>query len=420
VKVNGEPAFVYNATVASFISFECDDSVEVEVLVSEQFGSLRILPLHLNIIPEVNGETIRFRLPSGAKVYLESDLQEHLFVYGNAVARNKPVPGDPGVHFFRSGEVYEVGDMVLGPGEEVYVEGGAVIRGSIRATRANNCFIGGLGVLDGGYYENERLKRARNMLVEDSRDVSISDLIMIESQSWVITLYHSEGITIENVKEISHGLGTDGVDIVSSRNVRIRNCIMRNDDDCIAIKSFRDKYMTYSDIIQNSHLEGVSDVRVTGCAVQSNIGGQAFEIGHELMEEPITDIQFVDCDVLGSHGQGGVFGIHNADGATVSNILYENIRVDHYYNKLIDLRIIKSRFSSEEKIGRAEKIVFRDIEVTASRYNPGYSVSLIGGYDEEHQITGVIFDNFRINGVRVTDADQLDLFIKQAQQVTFK
>jgi len=41
--------------------------------------------------------------------------------------------------------------------------------------------------------------------------------------------------------------------------------------------------------------------------------------------------------------------------------------------------ITKSRFSSEEKIGRAQHILFRNIRVIASRYNPGYSISLIGG-----------------------------------------
>jgi len=107
-------------------------------------------------------------------------------------------------------------------------------------------------------------------------------------------------------------------------------------------------------------------------------------------------------------------------GTHVSNNLFEDIRVDHYYNKLIDMRILKSRYSSEEKIGTAENILFKDIYVTVSRYNVGYSLSFIAGYDENHLIKNVTFDNFQLNGKKVTHADQLDLFTKYVEGISFR
>lgn len=41
-------------------------------------------------------------------------------------------------------------------------------------------------------------------------------------------------------------------------------------------------------------------------------------------------------------------------------------------------------------------------------------------YDANHQIRNVVFDNFYLDGEKVTNADQLDLYIKQAGGVKFK
>lgn len=420
VKINDRNAIVYYATVASFVSFESNDIVNVEINVAERFRNIRILPLRLKIEPEIEVQTIKFRLPPGEKAYLEIDKEEQLFIYGNRIVKQKPDPENPLVHFFGTGQVYEVGELVLNKGEQVYIEGGAVFRGSIRATSTKDVIIGGLGVMDGSYFRYHRSRRIRNILIEDCRDVVVRDLVMVEPRSWMITLYHSKNVLVDNVKQISHGRGTDGVDIVSSRDILVQNSMMRNGDDCIVIKSFTGKYHNYCYIVQNNHINGVENVLIRKCAVQSNIGGQAFEIGHELLEEPIQNIKYLDCDVLGSHDHGGVFGIHNADGANISNIVYENIRVDHYYDKLVDMRIIKSRFSSEEKIGSAENITLKDIHVTVSEYNPGYSISLIGGYDEDHKIKNVTFDNFMLGDEKVTNADQLALFTKHTENIIFR
>jgi hypothetical protein len=47
-------------------------------------------------------------------------------------------------------------------------------------------------------------------------------------------------------------------------------------------------------------------------------------------------------------------------------------------------------------------------------------MSLIGGYDATHTAENILFDNFRINGLKVTNADQLELYVKQAKEIQFK
>lgn len=61
-----------------------------------------------------------------------------------------------------------------------------------------------------------------------------------------------------------------------------------------------------------------------------------------------------------------------------------------------------------------------NIDVTVSRYNPGYSVSFIGGYDNNHTVERITFDNFILGGSKVSNGDQLDLFTKQAKDIIFK
>lgn len=287
------------------------------------------------------------------------------------------------MHYFKAGQVYEVGELRLKDNETLYIEGGAVVRGCVRATSASNVRIAGNGVLDGGFY-TRGIDGRRPIVLEDCKKSVIENIIMIEPTSWMIVLGLCEQVTVRNVKQLGSLGSTDGVDIVGSRQIRIENCFLRNGDDCVVIKSLdlsKNKFDATLDYSRD-----VDDIEVTGCAFLAYLGGQAMEIGHELRTNNITNIRFRDCDVLGVHGQGGVFGIHNTDRGHVSNVLFENIRVEHYYNKLVDFRIIKSRYYKDEERGQIRDVVLRNIDVTVSQFNPGYSISTIGGYDAKHQV----------------------------------
>jgi hypothetical protein len=52
-----------------------------------------------------------------------------------------------------------------------------------------------------------------------------------------------------------------------------------------------------------------------------------------IKSDSIKNIRFKNIDVLCCHGHGGVFTIHNGDRAVIEDILYEDIRVEHYFDK---------------------------------------------------------------------------------------
>jgi hypothetical protein len=416
-KANGREIMVYQTSAGPFSAFSCDGAVQIEIqILKDASDNIHISPLIRGISHTRTANTISFEIPGPMLLCLMEDLMPALYIYANPLENNPPNPADPNVLYFKAGQVYEVGDLEIHSNQTLFIEGGAIVRGAVYASSAENIRIAGFGILDGSYFSNN--DKRKSILLEGCKNSLIEDIIMIEPTSWMILLGLSDSITVRNIKQLGFVTTTDGIDVVGSRHVRIENSFLRNGDDCVAIKSF--DIGRYEKKATMNFSRDVYDVEVNGCIMISFLGGHAFEIGHELTTASIRDIRFRNCDVLGIHGHGGVFGINNSDRAVVSNILYENIRVEHYYNKLVNLRVIKSRFHRDENRGQIRNIRFKDIYVTNSQYNPGYSTSVIGGYDANHLVEDVIFENFRINGVKVLNGDQMDLFVKQVKGIKFK
>lgn len=412
VRVNNKNVFVYHTSAAPFAAFACNGPVTVEIEMPNVANNVTVNPLKHGIKANIDGNRVSFQLPKPMSVAVEVNGMPQLYIYANPIDLTPPSVSDSNVKYFKAGQIYEVGELRLKDNETLYIEGGAVVRGCIKASSAKNVRITGSGILDGGYYR-KGIDEERSIVLKDCENAVIENIIMIEPSSWMIVVGNSQDVTVQNVKQLGFVSSSDGIDIVGSKKIRVYDCFFRNGDDCVAIKSLDlGKYGNFS--------QDVEDVEIRGCSFICYSGGHALEIGHELRTATVRNIRFIDCDILGVHGFGGVFGIHNSDRAVVSNILYENIRVEHYYDKLIDMRIIRSRYFQDKERGQARDIIFRNIAVTVSPYNPGYSVSTIGGYDAKHLIQNVTFENFTLNGVKVVNADQLDLFTKQVSNFKFK
>ena len=86
-------------------------------------------------------------------------------------------------------------------------------------------------------------RRLRNIVVMNSRNITIKDLISSEPGFWNLHVLYSEHVVIDNVfinAGDPHGPSTDGIDIDSSSDVIVRNCTTNTNDDSICIKSGRD------------------------------------------------------------------------------------------------------------------------------------------------------------------------------------
>ena len=143
------------------------------------------------------------------------------------------------------------------------------------------------------------------------------------------------------------------------------------------------------------------------------------EIGYETRTAKISDIIFRNIDVMAVHQFGSVFGIHNGDRALVEKVLWEDIRVDHYYDKLIDFRVLQSRWNFDAERGRIRGITLRRIRVCETPFNSGYSISLIGSCEPKNPVEDVLIEDVELGGRLARRPEDLTLFTANASGIRF-
>ena len=86
-------------------------------------------------------------------------------------------------------------------------------------------------------------KRVRGILVERSTDVTLKDFTLMRTGFWACQILYSDYCSINGLKINNNidgrGSSTDGVDIDSSSNILIENCMIDCNDDNICLKSGR-------------------------------------------------------------------------------------------------------------------------------------------------------------------------------------
>ena len=328
VSVNGRELTVYDSGQGAFVGFESDEPVSVVVEAARDFQRVDIRPIHRNIEHSIDGRTITFELDSPRQVVVEldGDIKRPLFIFADPPETNVPSPDDPNVHYFAAGERYDVGQIELRDNETVYIQRGAVVRGSIHAEGASNIHIAGRGILDASDSPGGHLVR-----FTDCEHVSVEGITIYNNPAWNCVPWDCRHVHIDNIKIIAWRSACDGIDVVSSRRVLIENCFIRNEDDCIAIKA---------------HGDDVRTVIVRNCVLWNGGPGNALEIGFDLAAERISDILFFQCDIIRVE-ENGVLTIHNGDRAIVEDIHFEHIHVDDARDQLIDLRVGLSIWSED-------------------------------------------------------------------------
>ena len=236
-----------------------------------------------------------------------------------------------------------------------------------------------------------------------------SGLILRDSNLYAVTPDHCEDVTLTNLKVIgSWRYNADGIDICNSRRVLVQDCFVRSFDDSLVVKGY-------------DHRDGVKappieDVVFRNCVVW-NDWGRALELGAETQGETWKDITFENIDVI--HYVHRALDIQHCDRAEISNVRFENIRVEDAITEgmgiedpkydpgnaapaglLIELIIYKMIYSHDKEPGRIKNVIFKDIAVTGEDFPP----SNFHGFDETHLIENVQIENLSIHGRHITNA----------------
>lgn len=120
-----------------------------------------------------------------------------------------------------------------------------------------------------------------------------------------------------NIVAATAGSGTDdGIDIVSSRYVTVKNCNISTSDDAIVVK--------VTQVVRDSY-----DITVENCILASCTNG--LKIGTET-EGNITNVTFRNCKVynpVGGPGPEGGVSIEMTDGYMLDTVTVQGIEIQN-------------------------------------------------------------------------------------------
>jgi hypothetical protein len=390
----------YFAT-AAFAYFDMQGTVTVTVTCPDTIRSAKVLPSAFNIKPIVKGRSLSLVLsePRPVTVEVNGDWVGALHLFPNPPEAKVPRSGDKNLIYFGPG-IHEVSHLVVSNNQTVYVAAGAVVRGIVRpdekfsissysglrnysptfVLRGTNIALRGRGIIDGSGCPTH----ARNLVAVQGKDITLEGVILRDSSTWNIPIRRSDRVTVKNVKLLGYRANSDGIDICSSRDVTVESCFIRTLDDLIVVKTDRG--------------QGEARRIVARDCVLWNEVAHALSIGAELREN-VDDVRFTNCDIIHDKGREWTLRVYHCDAARISNIRFENIRIEES-PRLISLWIDKAVWTRDEERGHIDGVIFKNIRAKADPLRVEFK-----GFDETHAIENVVLEDVVVNGRPLVETD---------------
>ncbi len=158
----------------------------------------------------------------------------------------------------------------------LHISRGAVLAGGtdpkaftqalVYANGIENASITGLGTIDGQgikkYYPTNG-PRHNDIRLFQSRKITVQDVTLVNSPSWVFRILECDGICVRGVRIYSFANeNNDGIDI-DGKNITVSDCVIDCDDDAVCLKSDDPNYL-------------VENVAITNCVIASNCNAIKF------------------------------------------------------------------------------------------------------------------------------------------------
>ena len=204
---------------------------------------------------------------------------------------------------------------------------------------------------------------------------------------------------------------SDGIDFYNCRDCSVKDSFLRTFDDTVCVKG-----QVGWDTLPSS------DILVENCVLW-NDWGHAFDIGVDTVAPEIYNITVRDCDFI--HSSRAVIDIGNMDRAYIHDITFENIRVEYSSDDreqvlqeldedkfsshratpiLAEIHLGCNMWSIDGICGKISGVTFKNIYVYGEEESFLSEIN-VKGLDEEHCISGVIFDGVFYNGRRLLPSE---------------
>lgn len=388
-------------TELAFYAVICSDQpVTLEAVPNRDFEQCVIRPLAKQIQPERAGQRLRFTLTQHGSYVLELDGIHgalHLF-YSNLredTGCGATYVFGPGMHF--------PGCIHLHSNESVYLHPEAVVYGSVYCKDAENIRIYGGGTLDGSceerIYEDCYQDHAKgNIRLRRCRNVRIENVLLLNADTWALAMFACSDVVIDGVKILGQWrYNTDGIDMVNSHDIQIRNCFVRSFDDSVVVKAL----YNWDRPIEN--------ILVESCVLWCD-WGKTLEIGLETSAEECRNIRYRDCDLI--HNSTGGMAISNGHYAQIHHISYEDIRME--YQRSNQPMILQS---SEDMVYDPASCTQQPdlLRITNTKMREDYSVVLADERDSEYgYIHHITYRNIHVLSEPDVPRPVLRIFSKDA------
>ena len=394
---------------SSMVHFDFSSRVEIEVTYADAVESVEFRPASFGIEARRTGSTLCFGLtqvrdfPRKFVLRVNDSWNEGvLHVLTNPPEEAAPEPSQVD-HYFGPGRIHEVGtlDVSRTDGATVYVAGGAVLRGDIRADAASNACIVGRGILDGGIIRSGY----------GAENVRLDGLILINTTRWAVVFEGQRGVgragprhvEITNLSIITHGVRgrrstPDGIHLDAAVDCRARGCFVRACDDLLNVDARYARRDTHGVRFENM---------VLWCD-----RGHCMIVGYKgtpADRESILDVTFRNIDVINQY-TGAVMQMFVADNLTVRDIVYDDIRVmpfqDPSNTKLFEIDMRFNHWAQCNGLA-VRNITYRNIDYAGGGERPGAFI----GKGPLRTIEGLRFVNYRRAGrlVRRVEDGHLEL-----------
>ncbi|WP_423128302.1 glycoside hydrolase family 28 protein [Gaoshiqia sp. Z1-71] len=229
-------------------------------------------------------------------------------------------------------------------------------------------------------------------------NIRIEGITIVNSPFWTVNPQFCENITLEGVTiNNPKSPNTDGINPESCRYVHISNCHISVGDDCITIKSGKDRS-------GRKMAAPCENITITNCTMLRGHGGVVIgsEMSGDVKKVTITNCVFEGTDrgirIKSTRGRGGV-----VEDIRVSNIIMKDIR-----EAAIILNMYYRQSEYEEVSERTP--AFRNIHFSGITGNAKQAGLLLGL--EELPVSNISFTDIRIKG-------EIGFTVKDAQDISF-
>ena len=406
VYVNGEKIPVYSSPVLedyhkiphlkvdstySFTSFECEGPVKVRIVSTETISELSVRSVDKKVPVKINGKEASFTLNSEGNFLIEKNgkgRKDPLLLFANPLETNIPDKNDPDVIYFGEG-LHNPGLITLSSNQTLYIEAGAIVTGRVEA-RGDNIKICGRGILENtGENEGDEYYRTHLILLDTCKDVTVEGIILNKkSRGWTTRVRYCDGVHINNVKICgSRARNDDGFDPVNSKNIIVENCLIRTTDDCLAFKGMDDKR------------RNCENITVRHCMLWSDRCCTIL-LGDECRADFMRNIVIENCFIpyLSCEGYPKKFlMLHAGEEMQMEKIRIENVEIggEGQERNFIEMTCEYNKYSKTEAAGNIRNILLKNVHLTGDE--GGYNI-MMKGYDKQHTVESVTFENCTING----------------------